>query len=639
MTVAAILLAAGQGTRMRSPLPKPLVPLAGTPILHHLLAATQAAGIAQIAVVVGHGAEEVRAALPPTIATPLQAARDGMAGAVACAAAAVAGADQLFISVGDSPLLQPAAIRALLDRQAQTGAAAVFLTARFPQPLPYARVLRDADGRLRACKEERDCSPEEAAVPYYLSSHYVFSAAALWRHLPQVQPHPETGERYLTDVLPLLLAAGEGVEALEIDDWASLVGLNTPEDVAWAEAHLAQRRATSDWAGLSPVADPVDRPDKRALGRAFRLWTGRSPTTWSLAPGRVNLIGEHTDYIEGLALPAAINRFVSMALAPRADRLLCARANDLDEAVAIDLDAPIPDDLPGWAHFVAGAAAVLGPLPTGLDLLFTSSVPVGAGLSSSAALSVALVQGIAAALGLTRAPAAVARLAQQIEREHIGVSCGLLDQLAVAGGVKGHLLRLDFRAATASAMPANLADHVLVVLNTGVKRALADSGYDERVRSCAVGMALLGAVVPGLSSPRDIPPALLADRPVPLRRLRHGVTENARVEAAVAALAAGDMATLGRLLYESHGSLRDDYEVSCAELDAAVLYAQSQPGVKGARLVGAGFGGSAIALVEARVADEFAADWALAQRALFPHPASAWVLSLVGGAEVLPWVD
>lgn len=639
MSTAALLLAAGKGSRMRSPLPKPLVPVAGRPLIHHLIDAVRGAGVEQIAVVVGHGAEAVRAALPPGVATPTQTVQDGMASAVACAESVLQGAETLFVSVGDSPLLSAAAIQSLLRRQAETGAAAAFLTARFPAPLPYARVLRGPDGALLACKEERDCTPEEAATPYYLSSHYVFDAAALWRHLPAVVHHPETGERYLTDVLPAMLAAGERVEVVEIEDWTELVGLNTPEEVAWAEALLAGRRAGGGWSGLAPTVDARARPDGASLRAEFSRWAGRPPTLRSLAPGRVNLIGEHTDYIEGLALPAAIDRYAQVALAPRADRLLRARALDLNEEQTLDLDAPLPEELPGWARFVGGAAAVLGGLSQGADLLFTSSVPIGGGLSSSAALSVALVNGLATLNQQALEPAALARLAQRVEREHIGLSCGMLDQLASAGGVAGHFLRLDFQAQTVSAIPGNLNGHALVVLFTGVKRALAASAYEERVRECALGMALLGAVVPDLRSPRDIPAGLLADQPLPLRRLRHGHTENARVEAACAALLAGDMVALGRLLNESHASLRDDYAVSCEELDAAVLYATSRPGVRGARLVGAGFGGSALALVEADKADAFADDWAIAQRALFPHPAAAWVVTRVGGAEVLPWLD
>jgi bifunctional N-acetylglucosamine-1-phosphate-uridyltransferase/glucosamine-1-phosphate-acetyltransferase GlmU-like protein len=236
---AAIVLAAGQGKRMRSDLPKPLVPVAGEAIIQHLLRAIAHAGVDQVAVVVGHGADEMRAALGPQYPTPLQEVLNGTAHAVDVAHAAIQDAKSVFVFVGDSPLLRADSIRALAERHRATGAGCTFLTSDFEQHFPYARVIRDQEGRVAACVEERDCTPEQACITEYLTSHFLFDGPALWPILERVKPHPVTGERYLTDVIGLMLDDGHGVEAVSIADWRELVGLNTPEDVAWAEDVLA----------------------------------------------------------------------------------------------------------------------------------------------------------------------------------------------------------------------------------------------------------------------------------------------------------------------------------------------------------------------------------------------------------------
>ena len=238
MGSAAILLAAGKGTRMGADVPKPLVPVGGRPMIHRLLDAVRGAGVDTISAVVGYGADQLRAALPADVATPLQAVRSGTADAVAVAEESVAGASAVFVLVGDSPLLTAGSMRRLLAHHAATGAACSFLTADFARPFPYARVLRDADGGVSGCIEERDCTAEQRTITELLTSHYVFDAAALWSRLPDIPRHPTTGERYLTDIIGLLLADGRRVEALRIDDWRELVGLNTPADVAWAEGVL-----------------------------------------------------------------------------------------------------------------------------------------------------------------------------------------------------------------------------------------------------------------------------------------------------------------------------------------------------------------------------------------------------------------
>ena len=236
---AIIILAAGQGKRMRSDLPKPLVPVAGRPIIDHLIDAVRAAGVSTVSVVVGHQAERMRDHLDDTVLTPLQAVRNGTAHAVDVAKDTVLGADEVFVFVGDSPLISSASILELQRVHRATGAACSFLTADFTQHFPYARVIRDGDGAVFAVIEERDCTRKQAQLTEYLTSHFLFDAQALWSVLDRVESHPVTSERYLTDTIGLLLADGHRVEAVAIDDWRELVGLNTPEDVAWAEAIIA----------------------------------------------------------------------------------------------------------------------------------------------------------------------------------------------------------------------------------------------------------------------------------------------------------------------------------------------------------------------------------------------------------------
>ncbi len=238
MSVAAVVLAAGKGSRMRSTLPKPLVSVAGRPMVVRLIDSIMAAGIDDIVVVVGHGAEQVRAALPPEVRTVTQDVRDGTAGALDCARHAVADADEVVVFVGDSPLVSAASIRRLVRARRRHGLPAAFLTATFPISLPYARVIRSVDGRVADCIEEGDCTSEQVAVREYMTSHYAFSGAALWAVLSRVVPHLETGERYLTHVLRLLIADGGRVETVAAERWEELVGLNTPEEVAWAEGVL-----------------------------------------------------------------------------------------------------------------------------------------------------------------------------------------------------------------------------------------------------------------------------------------------------------------------------------------------------------------------------------------------------------------
>ncbi|WP_052849643.1 galactokinase [Streptomyces avicenniae] len=326
------------------------------------------------------------------------------------------------------------------------------------------------------------------------------------------------------------------------------------------------------------------------------------------APGRVNLIGEHTDYNEGFVLPAALPHSTVATVSRRPDRLL--RLHSADGAggvTTLDLDALEPGRPGGWAAYPAGVVWALlgeGHALGGADVHFTSDVPVGAGLSSSAALEVvtALAFGDLYGLGLT--PDALARVARRAENDFVGMPCGILDQMASAACAAGHVLFLDTRDLTRRQVPFAMeeAGLRLLVVDTGVTHAHADGAYARRRAECEAGAAALG--VPFL---RDVPPDRLDDAlarltdPVVRRRVRHVVTEDRRVERVVALLDAGRPRAIGPVLTEGHASLRDDFEVSCPELDL-VVSAAGAAGALGARMTGGGFGGSAVVLVDAEAA-------------------------------------
>ena len=323
------------------------------------------------------------------------------------------------------------------------------------------------------------------------------------------------------------------------------------------------------------------------------------------APGRVNLIGEHTDYNDGFVLPAAIDLGITIAFVPTDDRRVELTLVATGERAGFDLDAIEPAS-GRWIDYVAGTAwslAEAGLTTAGFRGSLASDLPVGAGLSSSAALELAsawaLSRGDRPAIDTMR----LAKLAQRAENEHVGVACGLMDQFAVAFGVADHGLLLDCRSLEHHpvAIPEGTR---LVIADSGAPRALAESAYNDRRAECAHAVEALRALDPSIRALRDVTPGLLdagRDRlsEVEFRRARHVVTENERVLETVDALSHGDLDAVGAAMAASHRSLRDDFEVSSGPLDALVDIATAVDGVVGARLTGAGFGGCTINLVRA----------------------------------------
>ena len=342
---------------------------------------------------------------------------------------------------------------------------------------------------------------------------------------------------------------------------------------------------------------------------------GRPDGVWA-APGRVNLVGEHTDYNDGFVLPAAIDREALAAVRVRDDDLVTCRSLDLPGEVRARLADLGPGTAQGWAAYVLGVLWALreaGVAVPGLDVVVASDVPLGAGLSSSAALEAAVALAVAELTdaGLSRSDLAVA--CRRAENEVVGAPVGVMDQMAALRGRAGAALLLDCRSLEARPVPLHLDDLGLrlLVVDTRVSHAHAGGEYGRRRRACEQAAADLG--VPAL---RDADPAAVESLPDGEERrcARHVVTENARVLAVVDALAAGDVAEVGRLFAASHASMRDDFQISCAELDATVEAAVAA-GAAAARMTGGGFGGCAVVLaapdrvaaVGTAVADAFAA--------------------------------
>ncbi|HLF25898.1 MAG TPA: galactokinase [Anaerolineae bacterium] len=363
--------------------------------------------------------------------------------------------------------------------------------------------------------------------------------------------------------------------------------------------------------------------DPDSLHSAFQESFHSDPTIITRAPGRVNLIGEHTDYNDGFVLPVAIDRAVWIAAAACNSRLATIHALDFDQAATFRITelelrthngwiayptsrqaTDLPETEPGWAAYPAGVAWSLreaGCALSGIDAVFASNVPIGAGLSSSAAVEVAFATAWEHLGGFTLRQPDLARLCQRAENDYVGVQCGIMDQTISALGRAGHALLLDCRDLSTQHIPL-LAGYTLVVGDTKVGRALSSSAYNKRRQQCEEAIRSLRVHHPAIRALRDVTPEFLSryadELPEAVRkRARHVVSENARVLESVEALRRGDVERFGRAMMASHRSLRDDYEVSCPELDVMVEAALHVEGVVGARMTGAGFGGCTVSLV------------------------------------------
>lgn len=354
--------------------------------------------------------------------------------------------------------------------------------------------------------------------------------------------------------------------------------------------------------------DPAELRDR------FRVLFGGEARLFR-APGRVNLIGEHTDYNDGFVLPAAIDFQTFAAAARRGGRTLRIHSINFEETVSFDLDAKNPRRRDHWSDYPLGVATTLARAGHGIpgaDLLLYGEVPPGAGLSSSAALEMATALALLAVAGLELEPLDTAKLCQQAENEFVGTLCGIMDPFVSRFAQAGHALLLDCRSLDARPVPLPDSSR-LVICHSGVRHALASGEYNVRRAQCGEGVRALAERNPTLRALRDATLATLEESrsripPVVFARCHHVVSENQRTLEAAAALARRDLAAVGRLMAASHASLRDEYEVSCRELDVLVDAAAPLEGVFGARMTGGGFGGCTVNLVRSDAVPAFRDD-------------------------------
>jgi len=360
------------------------------------------------------------------------------------------------------------------------------------------------------------------------------------------------------------------------------------------------------------------------------------------APGRVNLIGEHTDYNDGFVMPVAIDFSTWAKVSPLDSRKLQIFSENYGEEIEVDLDDPRLAPRDHWSDYPIGVAVVLeraGHRLRGARLELRGEVPIGSGLSSSAAIEVATAGALVANSGLDIDRRELALLCQRAENEFVGARVGIMDQFASLFGQEQKALLLDCRSLEYRLLP--LPDNVrLIICNTMVKHALASSAYNERRAQCEAGVKHLAQFLPGITALRDVTSEQLEQYreglpEVVYRRCRHVITENARVLAAGEALERGDLNRFGQLMAESHASLRDDYEVSVKELDLMVALAGTVDGVYGARMTGGGFGGCTVNLVRTEMVENFRAHVARGYEEITRLKPEIYVCMAANGAEEL----
>jgi galactokinase len=381
----------------------------------------------------------------------------------------------------------------------------------------------------------------------------------------------------------------------------------------------------------------------RTVAERFLAVYGTSPSGLFRAPGRVNLIGEHTDYNDGFVMPVAIDFSCYSAIRSRSDRTLSVYSQQFQENIEFNLDRLVGPPKKHWSDYVRGVAAVLrdeGYPLKGADLLIDGQVPIGSGLSSSASIEVSSALALTSLGGITVPLGTLARLCQRAENEYTGARCGIMDQFVSCFGRQDQALLLDCRSLemTYLALPPNVR---LVICNTMVRHELAAGEYNERRASCERSIEAIRKFLPNIRALRDLTledlekyGSLLSE--IDFRRCRHVITENARVIDAKEALGHVDLARFGRLMYQSHNSLNHDYEVSCRELNLMVSLARNLPGVYGARMTGGGFGGCTINLVEREAVTEFQTSVAHEYEKLTDLSPQISASSAAGGAVALP---
>ncbi len=671
--VIAVLLAAGRGTRMGAltdTMPKPLLPLQGRPILEHILLGLRTAGIHKAVIVVGYRGDQIEryfgdgAALGMRLTYRRQSIADGTARAVQLARAAAD--DQPFLVSWGDVVIEPSQYARLVDTYRRHNADALLSLNRVEDPWRGAAVYIDPDDRVTQLIEK---PPRGTSSTPWNNAGIFICAPIVWRYIDALGPS-ERGEYELPQAITNMIEDKRDVRAMALDGFWSDIG--TPEDLAVAQTAytLVERFGSGVGRGRSSGADAsVTNHEASRIEELVARFTqqhGQRPEFVARAPGRVNLLGEHTDYNGLPVLPMAIDRSVLMAASRRRDRLVT--ASNVDPRFAdccFEISDQITADVAGsWTNYVKAAAQGLvgngTALKSGATLLIDGNIPAGAGLSSSSALVVASALTLLRANDATIDKMALAEMLPRAER-YVGTLSGGMDQAISLLGQADHALRIDFFPLNVRPVPLP-AGYGFIVADSLVqaeKAGIAKDAYNLRVIECQLAcrvleqaladerpkihLSTLGDLVrlfPDRPLPSFFAPVLarLPDEPLPLarvaavlavdteelrrilaiptslpdsfaivRRLRHVLSEAQRVNQAETALRENDIATLGTLMNASHFSCRDDYEISCPELEELVELTRGA-GAVGARLTGAGFGGCTVSLVaDDRVSDVLAA--------------------------------
>lgn len=387
--------------------------------------------------------------------------------------------------------------------------------------------------------------------------------------------------------------------------------------------------------------------EKQALLDGFKDVFGRSGQDVFFSPGRINLIGEHTDYNGGLSMPCAISLGTYGVFAPREDdqvELYSANIKGKIVSFPVTDEAPITEQEEQWANYFKGMLVYLRQsgykIDKGFRLYIDGNLPYGAGLSSSASIEMLIGEVLKDEYNLPVSNLALARMGQRTENEFLGLKSGIMDQFAVRMGKKNNAVLLNSATLSYQYKPMDNSDYTLIIMSTNKKHSLANSAYNERVQQCQTALQLLQQKL-AISTLSDLNAEMLEEYgylindPVLLRRVRHVVTENGRTRAATHAMQMGDMERLGRLINSSHVSLAYDYEVSSEELDTLVNTAWQQPGVAGARMIGGGFAGSAIALVKRDQAENLKSQVGTVYRQKVGYDASFYDAEIVDGPRKL----
>lgn len=351
---------------------------------------------------------------------------------------------------------------------------------------------------------------------------------------------------------------------------------------------------------------------KESINASFTDKFKTSPTLTVKSPGRINIIGEHTDYNNGFVLPAAIDKYIYVALSERDDQLLNLYSQDYNQFYQTDLNT-INIDTPDWVKYIIGVAQLINKKTDkikGFNLYLAGDVPLGAGLSSSAALSCATGFALNELFNCSLSRIEIAKIGQQTEHEYIGLKCGIMDQFASVLGKDNHAIKLDCRDLSYEYIPLDWAENEILLLNTNVKHNLASTAYNNRRESCEQGVAWIKEHFPEVNSLRDVSIEQLDNIVRPkseevYTKCRFIVEENKRLSAAVEAFYNKDIEQLGKLLYKAHWALSREYEVSCPELDFLVSAAEQNQNVIGARMMGGGFGGCTINIIKKGKSEEF----------------------------------